>query len=73
MATIAAGRAWTLLGAKDLGRGNDCRTALLPPPETDLLDGALAWRQHRGGHTDAPNMEAFLRWADGKMGRHPPQ
>jgi hypothetical protein len=69
MATIAAGRAWTLLGKRDLGRGNDYRTAELPPPSTDLLDGDLAWRQHEGGHTDAPNMEHFLRWADGKIGR----
>lgn len=69
MATIAAGRAWTLLGKRDLGRGNDYRAAMLPPPSTDLLDGELAWRQHEGGHTDAPNMEHFLRWADRKIGR----
>jgi len=29
-----------------------------------LLDGQLAWRQHDGGHTDAPNMKYFLPWAD---------
>lgn len=71
MATIAAGRAWTLLGARDLGQGNAYRDAVLPPPETDLLDGELAWRQHRGGHTDAPNIDAFLRWADAKIGHRP--
>ncbi|MGK6323145.1 hypothetical protein ACMGDM_08660 [Sphingomonas sp. DT-51] len=69
MATVAAGRAWQLLGKRDLGRGNDYRTALMPPPATDLLEGELAWRQHQGGHTDAPNMASFLRWADGKIGR----
>lgn len=69
MATIAAGRAWTLLDKRDLGRGNDYRTTVVPPPTTDLLDGELAWRQHEGGHTDAPNMETFLRWADKKIGR----
>ena len=69
MATIAAGRAWTLLDKRDLGRGNDYRTTVVPPPTTDLLDGELAWRQHEGGHTDAPNMETFLRWADRKIGR----
>ena len=69
MATIAAGRAWTLLGAHDLGRGNDYRTAVKPPIGTDLLDGELAWRQHEGGHTDAPNMKYFIQWADREMGR----
>ena len=69
MATVAAGSVWKLLGAKDLGVGNDYKAAKLPPPETDLLDGELAWRQHTGGHTDAPNMRHFLKWADGKIGR----
>jgi hypothetical protein len=27
-------------------------------------DGTLAWRQHDGGHTDAPNWKYFLSWAD---------
>ncbi|HZC38818.1 MAG TPA: hypothetical protein VE221_09100, partial [Sphingomicrobium sp.] len=71
MATIAAGRAWTLLGAQDLERGNNYRNAAKPPIGTNLLDGDLAWRQHEGGHTDAPNMKYFLAWADRKMGRTP--
>ncbi|VXC80547.1 Acetyl xylan esterase [Sphingomonas sp. 8AM] len=69
MATVAAGRAWTLLGRRDLGRGHDYRTALLPPQGTNLLNGELAWRQHEGGHTDAPNMTYFLDWADDMVGR----
>jgi hypothetical protein len=69
MATIAAGRAWTLLGKRDLGRGNDYRAAVMPPVGTDLLAGELAWRQHDGGHTDAPNMGHFIRWASSKFGR----
>jgi hypothetical protein len=69
MATISAGRAWRLLGARDLGRGNDYRTAVKPPIGTSLLDGELAWRQHERGHTDAPNMKYFIEWADRKMGR----
>jgi hypothetical protein len=69
MATISAGRAWILLGGHDLGRGNDYRTAVMPPIGTSLLDGELAWRQHEGGHTDAPNMKTFIEWADKKMGR----
>ena len=69
MATVAAGRAWTLLGAKDLGVGNDYKTAKMPAPLTDLTSGQLAWRQHTGGHTDAPNMKSFILWADAQMGR----
>ena len=69
MATVAAGSVWTLLGAKDLGVGNDYKTAVMPPINTGLLDGQLAWRQHDGGHTDTPNMVYFVKWADGQMGR----
>ncbi len=69
MATVAAGGVWKLLGAKDLGVGNDYKTAQMPPPLTDLLEGQLAWRQHTGGHTDAPNMASFITWADRNMGR----
>jgi len=46
-----------LLGKKDLG------TAQMPPVETALVDGELAWRMHRGGHTTAPNIETFVAWA----------
>jgi hypothetical protein len=68
MATVAAGRAWTLLGGRDLGRGHEYGTAMLPPQGTGLLDGELAWRQHEGGHTDAPNMSHFIAWANRKIG-----
>jgi hypothetical protein len=69
MATVAAGAAWKLLGKQDLGVGNDYRTAKMPPVLTGLTDGQLAWRQDDGGHTDAPNMQSFLKWADTQMGR----
>jgi lysophospholipase L1-like esterase len=36
----------------------------MPPVNTGLLNGALAWRQHDGGHTDAPNWKYFIPWAD---------
>jgi lysophospholipase L1-like esterase len=36
----------------------------MPPVNTGLLDGQLAWRQHDGGHTDAPNWKYFIPWAD---------
>lgn len=64
MAAVAAGPAWRLLGAKELGVGDDYQNAQLPPVNEGLLDGRLAWRQHDGGHTDAPNIEHFIRWAE---------
>lgn len=64
MATVAAQPVFRLLGAHDLGVTEDYRTALMPPVNTSLLDGQLAWRQHDGGHTDAPNIRYFLQWAD---------
>jgi hypothetical protein len=36
----------------------------MPPVNVALLDGQLAWRQHDGGHTDAPNWRYFIPWAD---------
>ena len=74
MATVDASRVWTLLGAKglpsDLG---DYHTAKMPPVNQGLLDGQLVWRQHDGGHTDAPNMKWFLQWADKNINHTPPQ
>ncbi len=68
MAAVAAGPAWRLLGAKDLGVTEDYRVAKMPPVNTGLLDGELAWRQHDGGHTDGPNWKYFIPWASGKLG-----
>lgn len=63
MATVAAGPVFRLLGARDLGVAEDYRVAKMPPVGTGLLDGALAWRQHDGGHEDRSNMAAFIGWA----------
>jgi hypothetical protein len=63
MATIAAGSVFKLLGAKDLGVSNDYMKEKMPPVLTGLLNGELAWRQHDGGHTDAPNFPYFIPWA----------
>jgi hypothetical protein len=62
-AIVAAGTVFKLLGAKDLGVSNDYLTEKMPPVLTGLLNGALAWRQHDGGHTDAPNFQYFIPWA----------
>ena len=66
MATIDAGRVFSLLGAKALDLPGDMNAAKMPPVNQGILDGQLAWRQHDGGHTDAPNMKYFIEWA-GKM------
>jgi len=63
MAAVAAGPVFRLLGAKDLGISDDYLTEKMPPVNQGLLDGQLAWRQHDGGHTDAPNLEHFIAWA----------
>ena len=64
MATVAAGPVYKLLGARDLGVSHEYRTATMPPVLEGLLDGELAWRQHDGGHTDAPNFKYFIPWAN---------
>jgi hypothetical protein len=74
MAAVAANPVFRLLGAKGLGGSglvvsDDYHTEKMPPVNTGLLDGQLAWRQHDGGHTDAPNVKYFIQWADKFMGR----
>jgi hypothetical protein len=64
MAAAAAQPVFRLLGARDLGVPDDYHTAKMPPVSAGLLDGQLAWRQHDGGHTDAPNWKFFIPWAD---------
>jgi hypothetical protein len=67
-ATIAAGAAFKLLGAKDLGVTNNYMEEIMPPVNSGLLDGQLAWRQHDGGHTDMPNFKYFIPWANKMLG-----
>ncbi len=64
MAAVAAQPVFRLLGAHDLGVKEDYHTAQMPAVNVSLLDGQLAWRQHDGGHTDAPNWKYFIPWAD---------
>jgi hypothetical protein len=69
MATVAAGPAFRLLGAKDLGRSDDYTKEKMPAVNVGLLEGQLAWRQHDGGHTDGPNWVHFIPWAERLLGR----
>src|SRR5262249_27744729 len=58
MAEVAAGPVFKLLGKKDLG------TSEFPEVETALIDGDLAWRQHKSGHSTGPNWPTFLTFAN---------
>jgi len=53
LAAAGASPVYKLLGARPLS------TTEFPPIET-LVDGDIAFRQHSGGHTDAPNWPTFL-------------
>jgi len=57
LAGVGAGPVYKLLGKKDLG------TTEMPPMETALIDGDVAFRQHSGGHTTGPNWPTFLTFA----------
>jgi hypothetical protein len=67
MAAIAAQPVFRLLGARDLGRSDDYTSEKMPPVNSALLDGQLAWRQHDGGHTDGPNWKYFIPWASKQL------
>jgi quercetin dioxygenase-like cupin family protein len=62
LAGAAAGPVYKLLGKKDLG------TTEFPPVETGLMKGEIAFRQHSGGHTPAPNWPTFIEFADRYIG-----
>jgi hypothetical protein len=57
LGAVGAGPVYKLLGKKGLGTGE------FPPMETALIDGDIAFRQHRGGHTTGPNWPTFLVFA----------
>jgi len=57
LAAAGAGPVYKLLGKKDMG------TTEFPPIETALIDGDVAFRQHSGGHTPAPNWPTFITFA----------
>jgi len=64
MAAVAAQPVFRLLGAKDLGVSDDYGREKMPVVNVGMLGGQLAWRQHDGGHTDGPNWQYFIPWAD---------
>ena len=62
IAAVEAGPVYALLGRKPLP------TVTMPPIDTGLLQGDIAWRQHAGGHTTAPNWPSFIEFADRYFG-----
>jgi len=64
MAAVAAQPVFRILGTRDMRVPDDYRVAQMPPVNDGLLGGRIAWRQHDGGHTEAPNMKYFIHWAD---------
>ena len=65
MAAEAASPVWRLLGKSGLGEGDYAGVG------TEILTGDIAFRQHAGGHTNAPNWEAFLDFAERHLGKPP--
>jgi hypothetical protein len=64
IAAVAASPAWNLLGAKGLG------VATMPPVNTLVDSGDVAFRQHTYGHTPAPNWPYFIEFAEKEFERH---
>jgi len=56
-ACLAATPVYRLLGKTGIG------VTELPAPDVSLIDGDLAFREHDGGHTDAPDWPVFLTFA----------
>jgi hypothetical protein len=57
LAAAGAAPVYRLLGKKDMG------VTEFPPIETPLIAGDVAFRQHSGGHTPAPNWPTFIEFA----------
>ena len=56
LAVVAAEPVYRLLGKRGPG------TTEMPAPDVALIDGELAFRNHEGGHSDAPDWPVFLEF-----------
>jgi hypothetical protein len=63
LACVGASPVYNLLGKKGL------TTTEMPKPDEALMDGELAFRNHEGGHTDAPDWPVFLEFAEKQFKR----
>jgi len=57
LAGVHAGPVYQLLGTSGLGADE------LPALGRALTDGAVAFRQHAGGHSTGPNWSTWIAWA----------
>ncbi|MDG2535612.1 hypothetical protein P6144_18265 [Sphingomonas sp. HITSZ_GF] len=57
LAAVAASPAWTITGHKGLS------ATAFPPVLTPATEGDLAFRQHRGGHSNRDNWPSFIDFA----------
>jgi hypothetical protein len=57
LAAVGAGPVYRLLGKQDLGATE------MPPPDVALIAGDLGFREHTGGHIQAPDWPAFIAFA----------
>jgi len=64
IAAVAASPAWNLMGAKGLG------ITKMPPINTLVDTGDIAFRQHPYGHTPAPNWPCFIQFASKEFAKH---
>lgn len=65
LAATAAGPVYRLLGVTGLATGAYSGVG------TEIVGGDLAFRQHSGGHTNGPNWDAFLDFAERHLGKAP--
>lgn len=62
LAAAAASPAWEIYGARGLA------AAVFPPVLTPATGGRLAFRQHRGGHSNRDNWPSFIGFAVRELG-----
>jgi hypothetical protein len=60
LAASAAEPAYQLLGKKGMPLGAN----QFPPIDTAVVDGEVGFKQHTGGHTDAPTWPTFIAFAE---------
>lgn len=63
LACVGASPVYTLLGKKGLS------TTEMPRPDESVMAGDVAFRNHEGGHTDAPDWPIFLEFAEREFKR----
>jgi hypothetical protein len=64
MGAVAAAQVFRFLGAKDLGIGDDYKTARMPAAGVGIMDGQLAWWHRDDDLGYRPNWKHFIAWAD---------